>query len=116
MSEKRLQTIIKEYPKYSEVIKAVVNWFKNNPQDKGIRKEVFFSNHFNYSIDDVNAAFLLLSQEQFLKKIYRILDYDGSKIGKDFESLDEIPSEVSTLWGDKKNIEDVFIVPFYSYY
>lgn len=114
MLEERLQTLVKEYPDYSEVVLAIVNWFRHNPDKKDLRMDVFYSSHFKYSIEEINAAFMLMTMEEVLKPVYRVLDDDGSKIGKDFNSLNEIPEFVSTAWGDKKETKDVFIVPFYS--
>lgn len=113
MSEEKLKTLVKEYPDYSEVIQAIVNWFLHNPDKKDIRMDVFYSSHFNYSIEEINAAFMLMTMEEVLKPVYRVLDDDGSRIGKDFKSINEIPEFVSTPWGDKKETKDVFIVPFY---
>ncbi|TQO38969.1 hypothetical protein GQ41_3637 [Arenibacter algicola] len=114
MLEEKLQTLVKEYPNYSGVILAIVKWFRNNPSQKDIRMDVFYSNHFNYSIEEINAAFMIMTQEDLLKPVYRILDDDGSKIGKDFKHVRDIPQTVSTIWGKKKETKDVYIVPFYS--
>ncbi|WP_430905575.1 hypothetical protein [Maribacter sp. 2-571] len=114
MSDEKLNLLVNDYPEYSEVIKAISDWFREHADQRAIRMDEFYSNQFGFSIEDVNAAFMLMRQQSMLKTIYRVLDDDGSKIGKDFENYSEIPDEVSTIWGVKKETKDVFVVPFYS--
>jgi hypothetical protein len=55
-----------------------------------------------------------MRETRIVKTIYRILDDSGTRIGKDFDRIEDIPKYVDTMWGEKKHIDDVFIVPYYS--
>lgn len=113
MSEKKLQNLAKEFPALSGVFEAVLEWFKNHPYTNAISMEIFYSNKFSFTREEINIAFILMQEKLILTTIYRILDEDGSKIGIDFEDFNEIPDTVDTMWGEKKDTRDVLIVPYY---
>ena len=113
MSEEKLQSLAKEFPQYEDVFQAVLEWFKSHPNTNAISMEIFYSNKFSFSREEINIAFILMKEKLILTTIYRIFDDDGSKIGKDFDDYNEIPDTIDTIWGEKKNTRDVFIVPYY---
>lgn len=114
MSKEKLQSLVKEFPEYSEIFDAVLVWFEDHPKITAISMDTFYSSNFGFSENRISIAFILMKQTKILKTIYRVLDQDGSKIGRDFNTIEEIPNTLDTMSGQKKDIDDVFIVPFYS--
>ncbi|WP_296149898.1 hypothetical protein [uncultured Flavobacterium sp.] len=114
MSKEKLQSLVKEFPEYSEIFDAVLVWFETHPKINAISMDTFYSSNFGFSESHISIAFTIMKHTKILKTIYRVLDEDGSKIGKDFNTIDEIPNTLDTMSGQKKDIDDVFIVPYYS--
>ena len=114
MLDEKLQNLAKEFPEYSDVFDAVLVWFESHPNINAISMDTFYSNKFGFSESHISIAFTIMKHTKILTTIYRVLDEDGSKIGRDFNEIDEIPSTLDTMSGQKKEIEDVFIVPYYS--
>ncbi|TDN87313.1 hypothetical protein DET49_1122 [Salegentibacter sp. 24] len=113
MYERKLQNLAREFPEYSQIFEAILDWFFKHPNQRAITMDYFYSDRYQFSFEDINTSFMIMEEYEILKIIYRILDFDGVKIGSDFEDYKEIPDEVSTLWGEKKDIKDVNIVPYY---
>lgn len=114
MSEEKLKNLIDTYPKYAPIFKAVFTWFVTHPKQIGVSLEFFYNKKYDFSKEEIDIAFFLMKQTSVVKPIYRVLDNDGTRIGKDFESIDEIPEYVDTMWGEKKSKDEVFIVPYYT--
>jgi hypothetical protein len=114
MSEKKLLNLAKEFPEYSDVFDAVLVWFEDHPKTNAISMDTFYTSKFGFSRSHISIAFTIMKQNSILTTIYRVLDEDGSKIGKDFNTLDEIPDTLDTISGQKVDKDDVFIVPYYS--
>lgn len=114
MSKEKLQSLVKDFPEYSEIFYAVLVWFETHPKINAISMDTFYSSTYGFSEKNISIAFTIMKQTRILKTIYRVLDEDGSKIGKDFINIDDVPDTFDTMSGQKKSIEDVFIVPFYS--
>jgi len=114
MSKEKLQSLVREFPEYSEIFDAVLVWFEKHPKINAISMDTFYSSNYGFSENRISIAFILMKQTKILNTIYRVLDEDGSKIGKDFNTIEEIPNVLNTMSGEKKDIDDVFIVPFYS--
>ncbi|UJH91669.1 hypothetical protein LZ575_02995 [Antarcticibacterium sp. 1MA-6-2] len=108
-----MQNLAKEYPEYSKIFKAIFDWFVQHPDQRAITMDHFYSDKYRFSFEDINTSFMIMEEYEILRTIYRVLDEDGSKIGSDFDSVYDIPNEVSTVWGQKKDKGDVIIVPFY---
>ena len=113
MSKDKLNDLIKLYPDYSQVFRAVLNWFLTHPQQRSVTMDFFYSNKFAFSKEQINIAFFIMKETEVVKPIYRILDDKGHKIGRDYDNVEEIPKYVDTMWGDKKDIDEVYIVPYY---
>ncbi|SFG22536.1 hypothetical protein SAMN04488033_1417 [Salegentibacter agarivorans] len=114
MLEEKLQNLVKEYPKYSQIFEAIFTWFENNPNQRAITMDYFYTNKYGFSMRDLNISFMILKEKEVLRTIYRILDDHGSKIGRDFTSIEEIPRILSTMHGDKVEIDYSMIVPYYA--
>ncbi|TRW22295.1 hypothetical protein FMM05_17470 [Flavobacterium zepuense] len=114
MSEDKFIKLIKLYPDYSNVFQAVLNWFLAHPKQKYISMDLFYSNKYAITKEQLNVAFYIMKESKVVKPVYRILDENGHKIGRDYEDVTEIPKHVSTMLGDKKSIDDVFVVNYYT--
>lgn len=114
MSEERLLNLANEYPEYSGVFQAVLGWFDSHPNANAISMDQFYSNKFNFSREQLKIAFMIMKEKSIIVRFYRLFDDDGSKIGKDYFSKDEIPIRVDTLLGELKDTKDISIVPYYS--
>ena len=114
MLEEKLQNLAKEYPQYSRIFEAILDWFERHPNQRAITMDHFYSNKYSFSIPDINITFMILKEKSILKTVYRIIDEDGTKISRDYVSLKDIPPQVDTMWGVKKDIEDVDVIPFYA--
>jgi len=114
MSKEKLQNLVKEFPEYSDIFYAVLVWFEDHPKVNAISMDTFYSSDFGFSEKNISIAFTIMKQTKILKTIYRVIDEDGFKIGKDFNTIDEIPNTLDTMSGEKKDVDDAFIVPFYS--
>lgn len=114
MSEERLQSLINQYPAYSEIFRAVYNWFITHPKQRDVSLEVFYNSKVGFSRTDLNIAFSIMKRYSFIKSVYRIVDNDGTKVGGEYYNVDDIPTHVDLMWGEKKHIDDMFIIPFYS--
>lgn len=109
MSEEKLKSLVDKYPDYSDVLESIFDWFKKN-QSKNIRASQFYT---SYSPARVNITFYILNSENVLNTVYRVIDYDGTKIGMDFKNVSEIPDTLDNVWGDTILKKDASIVPFY---
>lgn len=114
MSEEKLKNLIDTYPKYAPIFRAVHTWFVTHPKQRGVSLDSFYSKKYNFSREEIDIAFFLMKQTAIVKPIYRVLDDDGTRIGQDFDNIEEIPQYVDTMLGEKKSIDDVFIVPYYT--
>lgn len=114
MSEEKLQNLVKEFPEYSGVFNAILDWFKTNPKMNAISMDIIYSNKFGFTKTEISIAFSIMKHKNVLKTIYRVIDEEGYKIGKDFNAVDEIPETVDSILGEKKAVKDIFVVPFYS--
>ncbi|WP_139374840.1 hypothetical protein [Salegentibacter holothuriorum] len=109
-----MQNLAKEYPEYSKIFEAILDWFERHPNQRAITMDYFYSDKYSFSIPDINITFMILKEHSILKTVYRVIDEDGSKISHDFLNLKDIPTQVDTMWGNKKDIEDVDVIPFYA--
>lgn len=114
MSEKKLNNLAEEYPEYSKIFEEIIDWFSQHPNQKAISMDYFYSDKYPFSISDINISFMLLQKNSVLKSIYRVIDNDGSKIGTDFNKIEEIPEELDNMKGEKKRKSEVAIVPFFA--
>lgn len=114
MSEEKLQSLAREYPQYSKIFEAILDWFERHPNQRAITMDHFYSSKYGFSVPDINISFMILKDKAVIKTIYRIIDEDGLKISHDFQNTKEIPRVISTRWGKKKDIEDVDVVPFFA--
>jgi hypothetical protein len=114
MSEEKLQNLVDKFPQYTQVFQAVFNWFITHPKQRDVSMESFYTSKYSFSREEINIAFILMKEIDMVRTIYRVIDDRGTRIGRDFEKIEDIPPYVDTMWGEKKKIEDVFIVPFYS--
>jgi|GEM_PF-6355977 hypothetical protein len=114
MLGEKLKILAKEYPQYSKIFEAILDWFERHPNQRAITMDHFYSDRYSFSIPDINITFMILKENAILKTVYRVIDEDGSKISHDFQNLRDIPHQVDTIWGDKKDLEDVDVVPFYA--
>lgn len=115
MSNAKLQNLVRDFPEYSDIFSTVLVWLESNPKAFAISMDTFYSNKFGFSRSRISIAFAIMKQNSILTTIYRVIDEDGSKIGKDFNSIDDIPDTVDTISGQKKDIKNLFIVPYYSF-
>ena len=110
MSEEKLQNLVDKYPNYKEVLEDVFQWFKNHPSQSDIRADLFYDKHAE---QDVDMVFFILESENLTETVYRVLDTDGTKIGKDFNNLSEIPEIIDDVWGRTVKTKDALIMPYY---
>jgi len=110
----KLQNLAKEFPEYSGIFSAILVWFQTHPKINAISMDAMYSSSYGFSKVEISIAFSIMKHKSVLKTIYRVVDEDGSKIGRDFNDIEEIPETVDTMLGEKKLVRDVFVVPFYS--
>ncbi len=111
MSEEKLKILVKKYPDYSGIFETVFNWFVKNP-DKDIRIDSLYT---LYPPVEIDVVFFILKKEKIVRTIYRVLDVDGTKIGDDFNDLNDIPDVLDGVWGNPINTKDLSVVPHYHY-
>ncbi|CAM1360707.1 hypothetical protein TPENAI_20047 [Tenacibaculum litopenaei] len=110
MSEEKLKNLAEKYPEYKDVFEDVFNWFREHPTKIDIRADFFYDTHSEQSVD---FAFFLLETEEITETIYRVIDENGAKIGKDFNSISEIPETIDDVWGRSIETKQALIMPYY---
>ena len=114
MSEEKLKSLVNQFPAYSEIFKAVYNWFIAHPKSKDVSIDMFCEFKKRFQREEISIAFTLMKQNLLLQSVYRVIDEDGTRMGDGFYSYDDIPQYIDDSWGHKKHIDDLYIVPFYS--
>lgn len=113
MLDGKLQNLVNEFPEYKMVFDAIFGWFNSHPNMTAITMEKIYSNKYGFSRREINIAFVILTDQSILKPVFRVIDYNGDKLGGDYINIDDIPETVDSLWGEKKETKDAFIVPHY---
>ena len=113
MSDDKLLNLIKSFPRYSRVFEEVYNYLITHPKQKFVSAETFYTKKFSFTPEEITTALIILKETSIIKSTYCILEENGTKIGKNYNNLDEIPKYVDTMQGERKGIEDVFVVPYY---
>jgi len=114
MSEERFQSLVNQYPEYAQIFREVLRWFTTHPKQQEVSLEFFYTNKYSFKKEDLNVAFFILNKKDVVKKTYVVIDESGTKVGRNFEKMDDIPDELDTMMGDKKETKDLFVVPYYS--
>jgi len=113
MSEEKLQNLIDAYPDYSSILRTILQWFITHPNQRHVSKDLFYTERFSFSREEIDVAFTLLKESLILKRTFQILDDTGTKVGKDYDNFEDIPPYLDTMWGEKRNTSDLFVVPCY---
>jgi hypothetical protein len=114
MLQEKLGDLTKDYPQYSKIFEAVLDWFERHPNQKAITMDHFYSQMYSFPIQDINISFMILKEKSILKTIYRIIDENGTKVSHDYLDRNDIPNIISTRWGAKRDLEDLDVVPFFA--
>lgn len=110
MSEEKLKNLVSKYPDYKGVFEDVFKWFKGHPDKQAIRADLFYDSHPEQKVDFV---FFVLESENITETIYRVLDDHGSKLGDDFNEINEIPESLEDTWGKSIRTDEALIMPYY---
>lgn len=111
MSEVNFQSLIKEKPEYAPIFGAIMESLENHPR-RGIKIGDFNTDKYMYDPDALYDAVFILLREGLVKSVYRVLDEQGNKVGKDYLNATDVPEVVDTMMGEKLFTKDLRIIPF----
>lgn len=113
MSEEKLQNLIDAHPDYSSILRTVLHWFITHPNQKVVSKDTFYTERFSFSREEIDVAFALMKDSSIIKATFQVLDDTGTKVGKNYDNYEDIPPYLDTMWGEKRNTAELFVVPCY---